>query len=53
MPSGSIPATGKTVQVPLADVIQVRDGKIQAVSCYFAATVLMSQLGQMPVRKAA
>jgi steroid delta-isomerase-like uncharacterized protein len=52
-PQGPIPATGKVVDVPLADVIHVKNGKIYAVSCYMASSVLMNQIGQVPLKKAA
>jgi steroid delta-isomerase-like uncharacterized protein len=42
---GDIEATGKKVSVPACDVIQLKGDKIQSVNCYYAAPVLMSQLG--------
>ncbi|MCM2348663.1 MAG: ester cyclase [Bacteriovoracaceae bacterium] len=44
-PSGDISATGKKVTVPSCDVIQLKGDQIQSVNCYYAAAVLMSQIG--------
>lgn len=53
-PAGEIPATGKKVNVPSCDVINFKNGKIQSLNCYFAATVLLGQIGALPgARKAA
>jgi len=53
VPTGSIPATGKQINVPSCDVIRLKNGKIESLSCYFASTVLLSQIGAMPLQKAA
>ena len=53
LPQGSIPATGKKVSVPSCDVIRLKNGKIQSLNCYFAATVLLNQIGAMPKKMAA
>lgn len=53
MPTGSIPASGARVNVPSADVIRLRNGKIQSLNCYFAATVFMNQIQPMPTSRAA
>lgn len=47
-PQGSIAPTGKRINVPSCDVIRIRNGKIHTLSCYFAATVLLSQIGAAP-----
>ena len=52
-PQGVIPASGKKVNVPACDVIRFRNGKIQSLNCYFAATILLNQIGAMPSRQAA
>lgn len=44
-PEGTIPATGKTIDVPCCDVFQMQNGKIISFHCYNAASVLMQQLG--------
>ncbi len=43
-PEGTIPATGKTIDVPCCDVWTIRDGKIQSFHCYLAGTILAAQL---------
>jgi steroid delta-isomerase-like uncharacterized protein len=53
LPQGSIPASGKKVSVPACDVIRLRNGKVQSYNCYFAATVLLNQIGAMPTQLAA
>lgn len=50
---GDIPATGKKVNVPSCDVIRLSGGKVQSLSCYFAAPVMLNQLGIMPSRMVA
>ena len=52
-PMGTISPSGKRISVPSCDVIRFRNGKIQSLNCYFAATILMSQIGAMPMRQAA
>lgn len=44
-PGGEIPASGKKVTVPSCDVIQLKGDKIQSLNCYYAAPVMMSQIG--------
>lgn len=44
-PGGDIPATGKKVTVPSCDVIQLKGDKIQSLNCYYAAPVMMNQIG--------
>lgn len=44
-PGGDIPASGKKVTVPSCDVIQLKGDKIQSLNCYYAAPVLLSQIG--------
>lgn len=50
LPEETIPASGKQVTVPSADVFRLKNDKIQSVNCYFAATVLMDQIGESPTR---
>lgn len=47
--SGTIPATGRHVEVPYVGVFQVRDGKIVAERSYFDVLGIMTQLGLIPV----
>ena len=43
-----IPPTNKKVEMPLAFVIDVKDGKIRKWSAYFDTATMMRQLGQAP-----
>ncbi|KQT26077.1 ketosteroid isomerase [Chryseobacterium sp. Leaf405] len=45
LPSGTIPATNKTMQTPCCDVFKIENGKIKSFHCYTAATILLGQLG--------
>ena len=44
-PSGTIPATGKSLTLQLCDVIEFRDGKITSQRTYFDSGSLLAQLG--------
>ena len=46
-PTGEIPATGKPVNIPFCDVMQIKDGKITSIHSYFDAATMMGQLGLM------
>lgn len=45
LPGGTIPPTGKKMDVPCCDVFHLRDGKVTSFHCYNAASVLLQQLG--------
>jgi steroid delta-isomerase-like uncharacterized protein len=45
---GPIPATGKTIELGLCDVIEVRDGKVHREREYFDQMTMMQQLGVTP-----
>lgn len=45
MAAGTIPATGKQVQVPCCDVFHLENGKVKSFHCYNAGTILLGQLG--------
>jgi steroid delta-isomerase-like uncharacterized protein len=47
-PMGEIPATGKSIELPFATVIQVRDGKLSVHRAYWDNATFMMQLGLMP-----
>ncbi|QHS59710.1 nuclear transport factor 2 family protein [Chitinophaga agri] len=47
LPSGTIPATGKTINTPCADFFLLENGKIKSFHCYTAATILLKQIGIM------
>ena len=44
-PGGTVPPTGKRMDVPCCDVWEVVDGKIKRFDCYPAVTVMFQQLG--------
>jgi steroid delta-isomerase-like uncharacterized protein len=50
-PSGTIPATGKTIDFAGADFFEIRSGKIVTERNYVDSLELMRQLGLMPARK--
>jgi steroid delta-isomerase-like uncharacterized protein len=43
-----IPATGKSIEIVVCDVIEVRDGKVYREREYFDQMTMMQQLGVMP-----
>lgn len=44
-PNGDIPATGKRLELPFADVFEVDDGKVTKHRVYFDSMTMMAQLG--------
>ena len=44
-PAGTVPPTGRTIDVPCCDVFHLRDGKVVSFHCYNAASILQRQLG--------
>ncbi|WP_337271031.1 ester cyclase [Oryzifoliimicrobium ureilyticus] len=44
-PTGTVPATGRTIDVPCCDVFHLREGKVVSFHCYNAASILLRQLG--------
>ena len=46
-PMGSIPPTGKSIQLRFAEVFTMRDGKIKTMRAYWDTATLMRQLGLM------
>ena len=47
-PAGPLPATGKTIDVPLCQVITVRGDKVESVTWYNQVMYTLIQLGLMP-----
>jgi steroid delta-isomerase-like uncharacterized protein len=47
-PMGVIAPTGRSVDFPLCDVWEVRDGKVAATRNYFDVMTLLAQLGVVP-----
>ena len=52
LPMGTIPATGKKMSTPCADVFHIKDGKVKIFHCYPSGTVLLEQLGVLENLKA-
>lgn len=48
LPTGSIPPTGRSVELQLCDVFQFRNGQVDRVRSYFDSGSLLTQLGLMP-----
>jgi steroid delta-isomerase-like uncharacterized protein len=44
-PAGSIPATGRRVELTLCDVVEIEQGKARRVRSYYDSATLMRQLG--------
>jgi ketosteroid isomerase-like protein len=44
-PAGTVPPTGRTIDVPCCDVLHMRDGKVVSFHCYNAASIMQRQLG--------
>jgi ketosteroid isomerase-like protein len=49
LPQGTVPPTGKRMDVPCCDVFQLVDGKIQSFNCYPSGTVMLGQLGILQI----
>jgi ketosteroid isomerase-like protein len=45
LPHGTIPATGREIHAPTADVFHLKDGKVTSFHCYVAVPILLQQLG--------
>lgn len=44
-PTGTLPPTGKTVDVPCCDVFHIKNGKVVSFYCYNIASIMQQQLG--------
>lgn len=44
-PFGTIPATGKRMDAPCADIFDLEDGKIKRFDCYPEGSIILTQLG--------
>ena len=44
-PTGQIPATGKPIEIRACQIVDVKDGKVQAVRHYFDMATMLAQLG--------
>ena len=47
-PGGVIPPTGRTVEIPFADVWAARDGKLAGSRVYFDVLTILGQIGAAP-----
>ena len=47
-PRGEVPATGRTLKLPLCDVIEVATGRITRISAYYDQLTFAAQLGLLP-----
>jgi steroid delta-isomerase-like uncharacterized protein len=47
-PMGELPATGKSIDLPFADIFRVKDGKVVSHHVYYDQADFMTQLGLMP-----
>jgi SnoaL-like polyketide cyclase len=45
LPSGIMPPTGKTIDVPCCDVFYLENGKVTSFHCYKIDSVMLQQLG--------
>ena len=44
-PAGEIPATGRSIDVPFCQIMQIKNGKVVSSRLYFDAATMMGQLG--------
>ncbi len=49
-PSGTIPPTGRRVELPIGELVRVENGKITLIHAYYDGATLMRQLGVFPPR---
>jgi steroid delta-isomerase-like uncharacterized protein len=47
-PAGQVPATGRTVRLPFADVFEVEQGRIKRHRLYYDQLSFLAQLGLLP-----
>ena len=45
---GTIPASGRTIDIPFAEVFTIRDGRIARQETYWDQMTMMGQIGAMP-----
>lgn len=45
-PHGTLPPTGKVIDIPCCDVFQIQDGKVISFHCYNATSIMQQQLSQ-------
>ena len=47
-PAGDIPPTGRTVELRIAELYELRDGKITRLHAYYDSATMLRQLGLLP-----
>jgi steroid delta-isomerase-like uncharacterized protein len=47
-PSGTIPPTGRRIELPIGELVRVENGKITLIHAYYDGATLMRQLGVFP-----
>jgi steroid delta-isomerase-like uncharacterized protein len=47
-PAGTIPPTGRSIEVQIAEIYQIRDGKVALLHAYYDAATILRQLGVIP-----
>ena len=49
-PSGTIPPTGRKIELPIGELFRVENGKIALIHAYYDGATMMRQLGVFPPR---
>jgi steroid delta-isomerase-like uncharacterized protein len=47
-PAGTIPATGRRIELRIAELYELREGKIRRLHAYYDSATMMRQLGLLP-----
>ena len=47
-PSGDIPPTGRRIELRIAELYEVRDGRLTSMRAFYDSTTLLRQLGLLP-----
>ena len=47
-PAGEIPPTGRSIEIQVAEVYEMRDGKLARMRAYYDSATMLRQLGFMP-----
>ena len=49
-PSGTIPPTGRKLELPIGELLRVENGKVALIHAYYDGAAIMRQLGVFPPR---
>ncbi len=49
-PAGTIPPTGRRIELPIGELVRVENGKITLIRAYYDGATMMRQLGVLPPR---